>query len=275
MKTLLTSSRRMIRVLVLGMLLGLLASPQAKAQNSAVPLIQLSTGHIAVNVRVNGQGPFLLIFDTGSPVTFISNRAAKQAGLSTGESSIGMMGLDGQLTVKTFGVGGALVKEMRILIMDHPVVSMLSKFEGKPVDGIVGMSFFSRFRTSIDYKAKTITLIPSKYQPKDVMQSITQRLLSGNTGKVVLASQGLWGFQAVTEGTDAGVLVKQVYAGSAADAAGLRVGDRVLAIDSRWTDTPNDLFDAASRLPVGRDAVLEILRDGKKQSLTLRPRVGI
>jgi hypothetical protein len=246
------------------------------AQSSPVPLIQLSTGHIAVTVRVNGEGPFRLIFDTGSPVTFITSRAAKAVKLPTNEG-FGMMGMGGMATVKTFAVGGALVKDFGIMIMDHPVITMLSEFEGKAgkLDGIVGMSFFARFRTEIDYAGKKITLTPSNYKPRDVLSSIYGRLLGQQSNKIVVAPQGLWGFQAKKEGTDAGVVITQVWSGSAADAAGLKVGDRLLTIEHRWTDTLGDIHDAASRLPAGKDAILEILRDGEKQTLTLRPRLGL
>ena len=46
-----------------------------------VPFDLLKTQHMTVMVKVNGAGPFRLIFDTGAPVTLLSNKVAKAGGL--------------------------------------------------------------------------------------------------------------------------------------------------------------------------------------------------
>ena len=40
----------------------------------AVPFELLKTQHMVVNVKINGKGPYRLIFDTGAPVTLINNK---------------------------------------------------------------------------------------------------------------------------------------------------------------------------------------------------------
>src|SRR3954462_10396498 len=45
---------------------------------------RLMSGHLAVQAKVNGKGPYRLIFDTGAPVILLSARVGKEAGL-TGE----------------------------------------------------------------------------------------------------------------------------------------------------------------------------------------------
>src|SRR5262245_66663660 len=42
---------------------------------------RLFSGHIAIQVKVNGRGPYRLIFDTGAPMILLSNKVAKEAGL--------------------------------------------------------------------------------------------------------------------------------------------------------------------------------------------------
>src|SRR5437879_10397059 len=46
-----------------------------------VPFELLSTKHIVVSIKINGKGPYRVIFDTGSPVTFLNNKVAKESRL--------------------------------------------------------------------------------------------------------------------------------------------------------------------------------------------------
>ena len=48
---------------------------------TVVPFELLPSGHMAVMVKVNGEGPYRLIFDTGAPITLLDNKVAKAAGL--------------------------------------------------------------------------------------------------------------------------------------------------------------------------------------------------
>src|SRR5262249_30828663 len=41
----------------------------------------LKSGHMAVQVKINGKGPFRLVFDTGAPMMLVTTRLAKEAGL--------------------------------------------------------------------------------------------------------------------------------------------------------------------------------------------------
>src|SRR4051812_12752394 len=60
--------------------LTLLAHPAAATPATiTAPLEVLKTKHIAVSVRVNGAGPFRLVLDTGSPISFLSGHAAEQS----------------------------------------------------------------------------------------------------------------------------------------------------------------------------------------------------
>ncbi len=36
---------------------------------------------MAIMVKINGQGPYRLLFDTGAPITLIDNKVAEAAGL--------------------------------------------------------------------------------------------------------------------------------------------------------------------------------------------------
>ena len=152
--------------------------PRRGAQPVVVPFELLPSGHMAVMVKVNGKGPYRLIFDTGAPITLLDNKVAKAAGLlkDVPEPLFSLFGSRGEVKVKELQVGDQKVPNMTAIVMDHPTVQAISKaFEkklGGPIDGIVGFPFFSRFKMTLDYQAKTVTLVPNGFKPPDVMKAM-------------------------------------------------------------------------------------------------------
>ncbi len=251
---------------------------QAGAQSHAAPMEVLRTGHIAVQVRVNGQGPFRLILDTGSPLTFISLRAARQLGLIPPQqgkpSKPGMLAIGGQVVLKSLSVGETKIENLSALILDHPIVEALGGLEGR-LDGIVGFSFFARFHTTIDYLNNRVTFVPVDYAPQDIMTGLMNRLFAGSQKARVIAPRSLWGLTVAPSPPNDGVLVTQIYADSAAAAAGFQPGDRITVLDDRWTDNVNDLYEAASLIVPSLPVVVKVMRGGKETLLTVLPRPGI
>src|SRR5262249_6399257 len=155
---------------------------------------------------------------------------------------------------------------------DHPTVELIGQKLGTPIYGLVGFPFFARFKMTLDYQAKTMTLAPSTYKPPDVLAGMTQAILSGSAPKV-LAPAGQWGLEAAKEiGDEAdGIDIKSVVAGSAADKAGLKRGDRLLTLDGRWTDSLPDLYEAAGHVRPGTTVKVKVKRAGKEVELKVTP----
>jgi hypothetical protein len=256
----------------------LFAAAGARADEDAkpikVPFELIKTQHITVMVKINGEGPFRLIFDTGAPVTLVNNKVARAAGLIDKKVKGGVLPLFpglGQFKIKSLELGAVKAENVPVIVMDHPTVTLVSKVLG-PIEGIVGFSFFARYKMTIDYQAKEMTFVPTKYQPPDVMGKMLDMLLSGKgTGKKVLAPRGVWGFSVEKRANDeaAGVDVKSVLPDSPAAKAGLQAGDRLLTVDGRWTDSVVDTFRAAGDVRPGTTARLGIRRDGKEMELTV------
>ena len=69
--------------LTLTAVLVLLATLPARADDAkpaVVPFELLKTKHITLDIKVNGKGPYRVIFDTGAPMTVLNNKLAKEAG---------------------------------------------------------------------------------------------------------------------------------------------------------------------------------------------------
>jgi hypothetical protein len=258
--------------------------PVAPAKPVVVPFELLPSGHMAVMAKVNGVGPYRLIFDTGAPITLLDNKVADAAGLLKDVPTplFSLFGSRGEVKVKELQVGDAAAPDLTAIVMDHPTVRAISDaFEkqlGGPIDGIVGFPFFARFRVTLDYQAKTVTLLPNGYKPPDVMNAMmTAILASGSDEPKVLAPAAEWGIIAAKDAKDeqAGVDVKTVLAGSPAEAAGMKAGDRLLTIDGRWTDTLVDLYAAAGYVKPGAAVPVVIQRDGKEKTLQVKPVSGL
>src|SRR5260370_42497222 len=106
-------------------LFGLLATPafaqDKKAEPKKVKFDMLKTQHIVVDVKINGKGPFRLIFDTGAPAMLIDNHVAKEAGVIAKNARhpafapFGMMGE--QMNMKTFERGARKAEEVDAIVM--------------------------------------------------------------------------------------------------------------------------------------------------------------
>jgi membrane-associated protease RseP (regulator of RpoE activity) len=256
----------------------------APAKATVVPFELLPSGHMAVMVKVNGEGPYRLIFDTGAPITLLDNKVAKAAGLlkDVPEPLFSFFGSKGEVKVKELQVGDQKVPDMTAIVMDHPTVDAISKaFEkklGGPINGIVGFPFFSRFKMTLDYQAKTITLLPNGFKPPDVMKAMMAALMEASTGEPrILAPAAQWGMIAAKEAGDKedGVTIQSVLPDSPASAAGLKTGDRLLTLDGRWTDSLVDLYTAAGYVKPGETAPVVVKRGGKELTLKVKPAAGL
>lgn len=249
----------------------------ASAAPAKAPLALMKTRHAAVQVRVNGAGPFRLIFDTGSPVTFFSNAAAVKAGLIPPEQARqpSLLGLRGRMVAKTVDLGGAVLKDMPVMVLDHPTIGQISQVDG-PIDGIIGLSFYGRFKTTLDYSKGEILLEPGMHEPKELVGALSARLLNRQPAvRKVLTAGSLWGLRVEKPDEEPGVRIAEVFNGGAAHEAGLKVGDRLLSLDGRWTDSEADCLEAAALVKPGQAAVLRVLREGQAMELTVRPRSGV
>jgi len=247
-----------------------------------VPFELLKSKHIAVQVKINGKGPYRVIFDTGAPTILLSNKLADEAKLvDKNAPQPFLFGSRGEVKIKTLELGDAKAEKLSAVVMDHPYLLAMSKVFG-PVEGIVGFPFFSRFKMTIDYEAAKLTLVPNPgFTPPDtsmegLQKAIMEAVMSGNQGPKIISPAGQWGLvvQKKDSDADAGVTIKEVMADSPAASAGLKAGDRMLTLDDRWTDTVLDAYLAASLAKPGTAVKVTLKRDGKEMEVTVKPTAG-
>jgi len=246
---------------------------------------ELLSGHIAVQIKINGKGPYRFIFDTGAPVNLLSTRVMKEADLVGPNlkrpKNVSPLSAAQQILVDKMELGGLVATDQPAVVLDHPTIRMMAEAFG-PLDGLVGFPLFARHRTTIDYQARKITFAANGYEPGDVVQNILTTMLSRMRGGKdepvkILAPAAQWGMRLDATKVDddaSGVTVSDVFPGSAAARAGMKVGDRLLTIDGRWTDSAADCFRAAGAVKPGQTVDLAVRRDGKQLTLRVTPVAG-
>jgi membrane-associated protease RseP (regulator of RpoE activity) len=253
----------------------------AAAKPITVPFELLKTGHMTVQVKVNGKGPYRLIFDTGAPITLLNNKIAKEAALlkDMQRPLFTFFGNMGEVKVKELQVGNQKAVDVTAIVMDHPTVEAISAAFG-PIDGIVGFPFFARFKTTLDYEAKTMTFVPNGFKPPDVMKAMMAAIMTGVGGGEaeikVLSPAAQWGMLVHKDENDEadGVTVTGVIPGGAAATSGLKKGDRLLTLDGRWTDSIPDLYSAAEHIAAEKTVKIVVKRAGKELELKVKPAKG-
>jgi hypothetical protein len=125
-----------------------------------IPL-DLNGVHIFLQGRLNDSEPLWFILDTGASVTVIDAKLAAERGFQTEGQIMG----DGVGEKKaevafikdaTFSVPGAEVRGQTVAAVD--LGGILEARFGRPIDGILGYDFISRFVVAIDYAASRMHL---------------------------------------------------------------------------------------------------------------------
>jgi membrane-associated protease RseP (regulator of RpoE activity) len=270
----------LILALLLGPAAGLLFADKPSAEPVKVPFDLLITKHMVVNIKINGKGPYRVIFDTGAPISLLSTKAAKAAGVidkNGGNSAFSLFGPVSQNEIKSFELGDLKAKAVPVVVMDHPTVKIISEILG-PIEGIIGFPFFARYKMTLDYKAKEMTFVPNGFVPTDVIQAMMNAVMSAqNPTPKYVGPTGMWGILLEKKDGDDefGVTIKEVLAGSAAAKAGLQSGDRLLTLDDRWTDTLTDCYLAASFVKAGTEVEVAVKRNGKDMTVMVKPLAGL
>ncbi len=256
-------------------------TPQAVAPAKArvVPFEMLPTNHMLVKARINDKGPYQLVFDLGAPITLLNNRASLAAGVIKADAPRSfLMGMRGEAEVGSLTVGELTATKLPVLVLDHPTLTALAEITGRRIDGIMGFTFFARYKTTIDYKTRTMTFDPIDYEVRNLFKDLPDRLMgSRKARRRIVAPAGLWGMEPGKPSSDLavpGVMVDRVLAGSAAERGGLRGGDLITQIDGRWTTSTTDIFEAARGVDPGHPADVVVIRAGAEKTLSIRPDPG-
>ncbi len=143
---------------------------------------------MTVPVRVDGQGPYRFLIDTGADRTAISSALARQ------------LRLDGRKDVKLHSVTGELqIETTRVPMLDmtakkvRNIDAALLEAEHMGADGILGLDSLRSQRVLFDFKRQMLTVVPAEARVKEDRDTIVVTAKVRN-GRLILS-------QATAEGT--------------------------------------------------------------------------
>jgi len=116
---------------------------------------------IALQVRVNGKGPYTFVLDTGAGKTVLLPSLAKELGLTlTPLSQETATGAGGSLqvsigTVDQIEIERTVVKDLQVAVLD---LSGVEAKVGERIGGVIGYDVLSRFEVAINYRDLWVSL---------------------------------------------------------------------------------------------------------------------
>src|SRR5918995_528956 len=111
---------------------------------ATVKFEMLPSNHMVVRARINGKGPYRLVFDLGAPITLLSNRAGEASGVVKADAPRSFLfSMRGEAEVKSLEIGDLTARDVPVIVFDHPTVKALGGFFRGRLDGILGYTFFA------------------------------------------------------------------------------------------------------------------------------------
>ncbi|MGX9788864.1 S1C family serine protease [Mycobacterium sp. MMS18-G62] len=104
--------------------------------------------------------------------------------------------------------------------------------------------------------------------PVNEMKTVVETLI--RDGEIAHATLGLTA-EPVNDSGSGGAVVKKVNPGGPADRAGIKENDVVVKLGDRTVNSLDELTVAVRQLKIGQDAPIDVLRDGKRITLTVKP----
>jgi len=252
----------------------------------AVPFKLTDTQHIMVRVKLNGKGPFNLIIDTGAPALFVATAPSKKAGVTADDKGWGTFD---KLEIE----GGIVLKDVKARVEDPFQLKGMNGMglAGYELHGMMGYTILAKYKIQYDLTTDKLLFTPLKFDPPppeplgfgkggqpgglEILGNVMKFLgpLLGLKGPPELKPRGFIGID-VSE-TDDGVIVKSVLAGSPADKAGLKVGDKIHRFNKNKIDLISDLTRRAGQHPANDEIVLTVDRNGTEKKITIELGKGL
>jgi predicted aspartyl protease len=131
--------------------LALAAAPAGRAQVADVP-VDIASHLVFLKGRVNGQGPFTFILDSGATDTVLTPAAAGAAGVRRPVTILGRR----RVVADALVVGGLTVSNLPVRVFDPPQALPLRLDHGLNYHGLLGYTFLTNFVTTLDYRARRV-----------------------------------------------------------------------------------------------------------------------
>ncbi len=115
--------------------------------------------HLYVEAKVNNQGPYVFMIDTGSSMTLISESVIEDMGLSFEQHAGSLQGIGGSIpyyrTKLDIDIGGAHINDLNVAIHQG---KLPPKVTGVELAGLIGNDLLEQFVVELDYSNQQLKL---------------------------------------------------------------------------------------------------------------------
>jgi hypothetical protein len=190
---------------------------------------EIYSGHLFVRVRINGKGPFRMLFDTGS-LSVLMPAVAAQIGLKDegtpdvggGSQKIGLVRAD------KVDIGGLTLERQACATID--LADLMRRVEGlDDVAGIIGHELFKRFPIKLDFAQARATIFdPATFSP-DAAGTPVAITFRGTAPKVAGTIDGIAGAFVIDTGSRGSLTLTTPFVAAHGLAAKLDAKSEVIA----------------------------------------------
>ena len=249
-----------------------------------IPYRLTDTKHVLVRVKLNGKGPFNFIIDTGAPALIMTEAVAKKVGGKTDEGWT----LFDKLDIE----GGLSIAKPRGVAIDMFQLKGMNSMglAGVELHGVIGYNILAQFRIEYDFTETKLKWTPVDFKVPDPKRIVDKDKSQGSLEMIGTLMQFLSAFSGIkpnfeihprgflgteVEAENKELVIKAVLAGSPAEKAGLKVGDRIQQAKGKSLTTADDLLEVVRKLPQGSTLKLSIKRGDETQDITVELGKGL
>ena len=125
-------------------------------EGETIPLVPDGQGHFLADVLINNRVQASLVVDTGSPVVMLTSGFIQELGLDLSQSKVGYVELlNGRYKAAAVSLNSLKLGDIQV----RDVSAIVLQEDNREIkDGILGMSFLSKFHFTLDQKGQKLIL---------------------------------------------------------------------------------------------------------------------
>jgi len=261
-------------------------------QPVSVPFRLTDSNHILIRVKINGQGPFNFIMDTGAPTMYVRIPVGKKLGLQP--TTRGFATLD-RIEIE----GGAKLNNVKCVIQTPYQIEGMNAIgaSGVDLDGMIGYSVLAKFRLQIDLSKDRMLWTPLDFDPPPLVSGRRppgvapgkvdqdEEKLESTGGLLKILGpfikpadiapkyRGLLGIELAETGNAVSVL--SVLGNSPADKAGIATGDRLVSVNGQTVKSVAEAQSAMQNVIGGKSSTVVVQRGDAQLSLKITSGEGL
>ena len=259
--------------------------PREVAPAYQIPYRLTDTNHVMVRVKLNGKGPFNFILDTGAPALILSEKIAEKIGVKPEK---GWVKFD-RMEIE----GGLKVPDAKGLAIDMFQLKGMNAMglAGAELHGVLGYTILAQFEIQYDFTKDKLAWKHLKgFAPAEIKRLGDDKDMAKDSGQAGLEMIGnlmqtlgpLMGLKPNFETRQRGFLgvtlevkedklfIRDVANGGPAAGAGLKAGDRIVAVNRRDTDTLSAARKAAAAVAEGETLRIAIERGAEEKIVEVK-----